>query len=747
MQARHLLAFMASASAIAITMPAFAAEASKTAQIEEVVVTADKRAENLQVVAGSVSAKTGALLEQNKLEQLSDYAAYIPGLVVGNGGSPGQASISVRGISPGIGTGTSIANYIDETPLGTSGGFGRANQFQLDLLPFDLDRLELLRGPQGTLYGAASIGGVLKYVMKTPDTSHFDAEIGADAGGIDGGHDALTTLNGRVNIPIKQDEAAVTISLFDKHSPGYIDNLQLGLKDTNTVDQYGGRAALFWRFNDQFSLKFSALYQHTRSKDNDDVSYVNVSVVTQPNLTKLVTPVGGYDDRLTENRAFLQPFTETVQNYAVVANWNPGPVDVISATSFSRTHTFQVVDNSAALGPQFPALTGGAVKPGLALFQLGLDLDKFTEEVRVVSPHDQPIEWILGGFYTHESLLNVQTVPAFDLNYNPIPQFAPLLAFGHSATTYEEAAIFGDATWHLTQKFDVTGGLRLSRNHQTGNSTTAGAIVGNVTSTTTDSSSASVTTWMADARYRFTPDVMAYARVATGYRPGEPESPVPGFPDIPTSVDAETLTNYEVGVKTEFWDHRALVNIAAYDIEWKDIQLNASIQGIGFVSNGGLAKTRGFEFESQFTPIQGLNLGLNAAYTEAALDSLKPTVSTKFLLHSQLATVPRWTVSGTADYEFQLPADWRGHVGGGIRWVGDEWVTERVVNAVMARNPAYTAVDLNASASKGKWTYLAYVRNLTNTRAIQGAAVRANRLDVVVLQPLTIGVGFKANFD
>src|SRR4051812_17847769 len=180
----HHRALLATCAALALTAawPACADEA-RGASVEEVVVTAQKRSENIQNVPAAVSVVGGQTLDQLHATQLTDIGSYVPALQINSSGTPGQTSISLRGIAP-VGPGATVATYIDDTPIGSSSAYGGGIAFALDLLPYDVQRLEVLRGPQGTLYGASSMGGLLKYVLTTPSLDQFEAEVGADLFGI-----------------------------------------------------------------------------------------------------------------------------------------------------------------------------------------------------------------------------------------------------------------------------------------------------------------------------------------------------------------------------------------------------------------------------------------------------------------------------------------------------------------------------------------------------------------------------------
>jgi outer membrane receptor protein involved in Fe transport len=312
----------------------------------------------------------------------------------------------------------------------------------------------------------------------------------------------------------------------------------------------------------------------------------------------------------------------------------------------------------------------------------------------------------------------------------------------------------------MTHALSITGGARYAKNGQDVHFTTLTgpfypAIYQN---NQTIGLSDSVTTWMADAKYRFTPDVMTYFRVATGYRPGGPNSPLPG---IPLTVGSDTLTNYELGIKSTFLDRRVQLNFDVYHIDWKDIQLSAvSPSGLGYLDNGGKAVSNGIELESAYSPFRGLTLGLNAAYTDAHLTSLAP--ETSYLLTGyQMPNVPKENISASVDYEWPLTGLWRAHAGGDYQFVSQRWLSqvEAPSHATIAsiQAPGYSLYNLNASVGSDHLTFRAYVRNLSNSRALvsNGVSLRTVAADALTgaqqvfsgfLQPRTVGVGVDYKF-
>jgi len=737
-------------AALLLAEVGFAADSS-TDSLQEIVVTASKRLELVQDVAESVTVISGATLQEQQKAQLSDYLAYTPGVTVSTTGSAGQSAITIRGISP-IGGTSKVATYIDEAPLGSSGIWAQSGGLTLDLLPFDLDRIEVLRGPQGTLYGASSMGGLLKYVLTTPDTHKFSGDVAADIGAVQSAGEPQASLMGHVNIPLIEDTLAASASGFYKYTPGYINNAYSGATNTNDLKQYGGRLAMFWQPTSDLTVKLNVMAQTTESADDAVNSFVNPTVsppsATAPSLVSGGVPVGP----LTESEAFLQPFYNKLYFYSGTVDWDLGFADLVSASSYSQLISGQTANQTQEFGNVFPLV---GLEPGLAYEFNRFDLKKWTQELRLTSPINNVISWQVGAFYTDEHQGNEQKVFGFDTSYQPIAEFAPYLAYANVPTTYQEYAGFADLTWTITSALDVTGGVRYSKNKQNFQITEAGLLLDYPQTPGTTlppvPSEANNTTWMGSARYHFTKDIMAYARVATGYAPGGANTPYPGVPQA--TVGSETLTSYEVGVKSEFLDRRALADFAVYHINWKDIQLNALLNGVGYVTNGGAASSDGLELTTSYSPIDGLIFGLNSAYTDAHLTSLNADVANPFILGAQLANVSKWTVSGTADYGWNLSSSMTAHVGAGVRWIGQQEGAELAAGLPYFVLPSYTLADANAIINSGAWTYRVYANNLTNAHAysfarMQQDAVTGNipQIDYALAQPRTVGAGFVFRF-
>ncbi|MGH8635183.1 MAG: TonB-dependent receptor, partial [Burkholderiales bacterium] len=319
----------------------------------EVVVTAQKREETLREVPLSVSVISSQQLEDFHVTRLTDIAAYVPGLQVTSSGAPGLTSISLRGIAP-VSASATVATYIDENPLGSSGFFQAANALALDLLPYDIERVEVLRGPQGTLYGASAMGGLLKYVTRGPDLSDGEFRIGIGASDVEGAGDLGRDLRVGANLPLVEGRLALRASYARNEIPGYVDDAQRGGQDINDGTQESARVALLWQVSDAVGLDFTATRQ---SIDSDNNGTVALNTATQGPLL----------DDLQTLRFVDEPFEKEIDFYSATLNWDLGWADFISASGYSDVSTDVRQDFTFAFG-ELPLLLGLA--PGISIFDL-----------------------------------------------------------------------------------------------------------------------------------------------------------------------------------------------------------------------------------------------------------------------------------------------------------------------------------------------------------------------------------------
>lgn len=672
--------------------PAEETEADEPPFSETITVTANKREENVREVASSISVIDEDQLENLDASQLTDFAAYVPGLQVTSVGTPGQTTLSLRGIAP-ISSGATVATYVGEAPLGSSGLYQRATAFALDLLPYDIERVEVLRGPQGTLYGAGAMGGILKYVTRDPDPSSREVRLGGGLSDAGSGSGVGGDVFFNANLPLAADRAALRVSYARNEIAGYVDNGLDDRHDINDGSQESARIALWWRAGDAVRLKLDVMRQ---SIDTDNNAVVALDPATLQPLT------GDLESELFVD----EPFTKEIDFYLATLDFDLGWAQLTSASGYSDVSTDQRLDATFLVG-EFPLLMGLA--PGISFFDLGLELEKFTQELRLTSRSAGRFEWQFGAFYTDERAANSQIVRLFDMAGAPITGLDPLTVTA-LPSDYQETAAFGNVTFEVTDRFKMDLGARFSRNEQDFAQVVTEGILLPIDSTP-GSSEEEVFTWSVGPRLQLTDDAMLYAKIATGYQPGGPNVALPG---VPPSVDASRLTSYEVGLKSELHQRRWLLDLAAYSIDWRDIQITASVEGVSFLVNGGEAVSRGLELATAFKPTDRLRIGFNGAYSDATVANDVPSLGGRD--GDRLSYIPELSWSATADYYFQLGGAWNGHAGGGYRWVGDRMSSLESDPASFPLE-SYGALDLHVELFNGEWTIRAFLRNATDERA------------------------------
>ena len=699
-------------------------------QLMEVVVTAQKRREKESNVPASISVIEAQRLEDQHVTQLTDLQGELPSMHITSSGTTGQTTVALRGI-PTLGPGAVVGTYIDDTPVGSSNNFNDASIYVLDLLPYDITQIELLRGPQGTLYGAGTMGGLLKYVTVDPELNKFNGRIGGGMSSITGGAGAGSDEHITFNAPLILNQLAIRASFSNNQMPGWINNSLTGQDGINRGRQQSERVAMLWKPDDDLSLKLALLRQTIDAQDNALVPLTPVSL----------SPLQGAN---VTAKPLAEPFRKVVDFYSAALNWDLHWADFVSATSVSHIDTHQTADETPVYGSAFPLF--GNFPTGISEVRLGLGLEKVTQEFRLTSKQNGNLEWLAGAFYTNETGANNQIATAQTTTGAPIVGLDPLFSAA-LPSTYRELAFFADLTCKFTDRFDITAGMREAKNYQEFSQIiNGGSLV--ALGTTAGSSSETVPTYLFSPRFHLSDESMLYARIATGYRPGGPNVALPG---VPPSVQSDRLISDEFGMKSVFFERRVSVDFSAYQIDWKNIQVHAATpSGVSYLANGATAQSQGVELTTAIRPVDNWWLGLSASYTDARLTADAPAISGKN--GDVLGGIPHWIASLTSNYNHPLPDGWAGKVGAVFAWTGSEY-TQVASAPGNYRLPAAGILTLNAEMSKDVWSLRLYAKNLTNsqvntnltpiTSAATGTVVQ---VDAVRPQPRTLGFELDMQF-
>jgi iron complex outermembrane recepter protein len=694
--------------------------------LEEIIVTAQKREERLQDVPIPVTAVDAQTLTDSGQVRLRDYVTMIPGLSVTPAGAfGGTQTFAIRGITTGGNTNPTVGVTIDDVPFGASTFTGGGNVMP-DIDPSDLARVEVLRGPQGTLYGASSMGGLIKYVTLDPSTDALSGRIEAGTENVYNAAQLAYDVRGSVNVPLSST-LAVRVSGFYRSDPGYINDPAHAVEGVNADEAYGGHLSALWKPAENFSVKLSALVQDIIA-DGNALSEPSVGNLAQ----SFIRGAGAWDTR--------------VQAYSATVSGGTDSIHLTSVTGYNKIAELNTEDASSFFG----ALTSSKFGVAGALLAGANPVDKFTEEFRLSTAFGPHIDWLVGLFDTHETTSILTQLLASE------PSTGEIVGTGIDffiPYTYKEYAAFTDFTFHVVDRLDIQVGARESHIEQESGSTDVGPFVplleGGVASPfsgPTVGSSANAFTYLVTPEYHLTPDWMLYVRVATGYRPGGANATV--VPGVPDQVNPDKTQNYELGVKGDALDHTLSIDASAYYIDWKGLQLELETPtGITYTANGSDAKSQGFELSITARPLSGLKVASWVAWNDAVLTQPFPAASTAVGADGdRLPYAARFSGTLSVDEAFDIAQNLSGFVGVSESYTGDR---VGLFQATEERQdlPGYAQANLRAGINYGTWTLRLFANNLFDKRGVLDGG-----LDLVpttayeYIQPRTIGASIADHF-
>jgi len=693
--------------------------------LEEVVVTAQKRAERLQDVPVPVTSIAADTLVESNLTRIQDYYTMVPGLNV-TPNDYGTAQVTIRGLTTGGYTNPTVGVVVDDVPFGASSYLVLGEEVP-DFDPSDLARIEVLRGPQGTFYGASSIGGLLKFVTVDPSTAGFSGHIQAGLAGVHNGDGLGYNVRGSLNAPLAET-LALRLSAFTRLDPGYIDDPALHERGVNKGEVSGGHLSLLWRPSDGLSLKVNALFQHTNVDGSPEVD--------------IKTGLGDLQQDDARDTGLTH---KTFQAYSATVNAKLGTASLAFVSGYSIDRFSGLYDYTQGLGTLSEADFGVSGAPFLDQYRT----TRFTQELRLSVPFGTRVDWLLGGFHDHQH--SMYSVDYLASNYYTGEVVGAGLMFT-SPWSYDESAAFTDVTVHVTRQLDIQFGARESHNRQTyqenfnGEYTPAFYGAPSPLTYSGPATSENSFTYLVTPQLKLSPDLMLYARLASGYRPGGPNLGVSG---APATYSPDTTKNYEMGVKGDILDRKVTFDASLYYIRWNNVQLQlrAPISESVYAGNGGEAKSQGVEIALEARPILGFKVSAWAAINQAVLTQTLPLTSTVYgLAGDRLPDSSRFSGNIALDDEFQVWGNVRGFAGGTVSYVGDR-------EGVFVTGPqrqdlaAYTKTDLRLGLKYESWTSNLFVNNVMDRRGVlSGGVGTLNPIAFSYIQPRTVGISFNKDF-
>jgi len=721
----------------------------------DILVTATRRAERIQDVPLSITAFQQEELTEKGIVGFEGIARETPGIVL-NRPTQNFNNFTARGIATNgynANLQSSVAVYIDELPISTIG-----NTTVVDPNLFDVERVEFLRGPQGTLFGSGSLSGAMRILTKSPDLNHFDRSALVDLG-LTGSDSFRQRYNLMINVPIVSDTLAVRGVGFYRNEEGYLDNVGTGVHNSNTLIDWGGRLIALWKPTDRLAIRLLASYEDSDPKD---------SSLTSPSLGR-EKRVSDQPDRFTGKQAIFNATIDYEWDFAKLT----------SSSTYSDFDQRFYLD----LAGTFPRQ---AIYPG-APIAFGLDADAYdkvyVQETRLASSLDGPFQFVVGGFYLNRRRdvdyfyrSSLEFLAARGLTGLPDQYYQK--QYTHQKS--EELAGFGELTYRFSDRFWVTGGMRYGRTsaqgftEEGGYLATAGgqnyftyALLGYPINFDTFTpyeategvkASGSKPSWKASATFKATDTVTTYATFSTGFRApivnafaGRPSLVDPNDITIPNGASSDDLKSYEVGAKGRFLNGLVTINAAAYWIDWSNIQAQANrvSDSVQFATNIGAARSKGFEVEMGVVPAKDVFLGLNAAYNDSKITKLSPqeaAISGAVLGHRLSA--PRLQGAAYLSYGVDLGNETKGTFAVNAQYVGSYNSSfpntpglPNVRLATFGKTDEYVNTNLNLGVKRGGWSGQLYVENVFDDHSvvyIHPEAFLVSRFGT--LRPRTVGI-------
>jgi outer membrane receptor protein involved in Fe transport len=707
--------------------------------IEEIIVTATRRESALQDTALSVAVLAENDLEDAHLRDFEDYWRMIPSMAVTDSG-PFGTRVTLRGLSGNASARSDealTAVYLDDTPLTPPEGFFTSPP---DIYLVDIDRVEVLRGPQGTLFGASSMGGAVRTISKLPELSRVTH---AYSGGMSSTHSGGLNyeIDATWNLPIIDERSAIRLAAYYRELDGYVDDIGLGQSNVNSRETAGFRLSARSRIGDNGSVTARVQYQNV-----DMGSFNEVDPNGKPEIGLPTTDNYQLALLVDESRkdTFLL-YSLELELASALAEWT-------SITSYIENDADYIVDISDEMNTYF----GGYLPASIAGFY---DQQAFTQEFRVASSDDGPLDWLLGLFYLDQEVPRFDIAPApgfndipFCVTFDPpppanapaptcsgLPDGEEVLMFEPITATRKDYGVFGELGYRFHDHWEAAVGARWYQIEKTLFGTSSGFFVDGFDVPTDVASDEDGVNAKGSLKFHASDELMIYALASQGFRPGGANDPsLQGIcTDAPPQYDSDSLWNYELGAKTRWVDNRVSLNATLYHMDWSDAQIVVAspVCAQTYVDNVGQATSEGIELELAALLGNGWDIAIGAGFTDAKLDEALPNANIDAPAGTELPNVPGMTASLAATRNFRV-FDLPGHVRVDAHYTGSSY--SDIDRAIRVKKPAYTLVDLALGIETDRWRTEIFVDNLLDEQAMLFCC-RLNS-EFVTNRPRTIGI-------
>lgn len=699
----------------------------KTTGIEEIIVTATKRgATTIKDTALSIRAIGGDVLNDKGVQDFTDWAPLVPGLIAEDQG-PGERRYVIRGVRS-VGPST-VGVYLDDAVISGFNTEDDGGGRNVDIRLYDVERVEVLRGPQGTLYGAGSLSGTIRYVTNKPDTESLYGKISGSVSSTKSG-EASYKGNGFINLPVTENFAVRAVGWYEDEG-GFIDNVRLGIDDVNSAETDGGRLSARWRASKNLQFDASVIFQDMELGGKQ----------------RFFPQVGD----LQSDEYIRDAYDDEAKIYQASLTYELGYGSIHASTAYFDRNVLYRFDSTPVL-----LLFGVPLPFAIAVTDQYENRELWSNEIRFASDFDGPLQLVAGAYYS--SLDRSVEYRVISADSNGVPSGSQADIFGRVEDyTIDEMALFTELSYDITERLQAIVGLRwydFEQDTQARETLPFGGFVGGMAPPPDPARSASDSdvSVKLSLSYKASDAWTFYGLYAEGFRQGGTNSI--GFGTLvsfPESFESDSVKNYELGAKALLWDDRLSINTSVYVIDWSDMQTieQEPVQGFSYIGNTGSAQIDGLEVEVFVQPSAQWELAFSATVLDARLTEDQPAVNLGTPVGRDgdpIPYVPDYTLAASVQYNFAEKNNWSGFVRADWNYV-DSSQTQFNSNGLFYREQdSYEILDLRLTTHYNALEASLFVDNVFDERAeVSVLETIAIPLSVFTNRPRTFGlsVGYR----
>ena len=679
----------------ATTLTSYQAHANDSSSLEEIIVTAQKREQSLLDIPFAISTIGEEEIKARGAADIKDLQYSIPGLSITNN-LPGQDRVQIRGASAGTGIGLpTVGRYLDEVSVTSDQA-----QRTMDVPLLDIARIEVLRGPQGTLYGAGSIGGTIRLISNAPDLDEASGTLGIGMSSIDDGSNG-SEFNTVLNMPLIEGKLAMRIAMSAEDIGGWIDNTTTGKSDINEAERNFVRAKLLYKPNDNFDASLMLMsYDFDQDNNNHEVSEAGLGMAGLLNVDNRSAT-----DERTVSTPFETPVSDEWDLVNLTLNYQMEDANLVSSTAYvDRTSNFLTESVNAF----FPPGSFGSVQVDDRKSEI------FTQEIRMNSTWDGPLNYTVGAFYRKTDTSQTQTI-----SYPPALPYPAMITTGTAPVDSESFAVFGELSYAVSDRLTASFGLRYFDEDQEPSIFMLGGPA--PVDMSPDDQSFDAVTPRLNLLWSMSDTASLYATLSKGFRSGGINGAGSSIP----SFDPEEATLYEIGGRGEFLDGKVFVDGAIYYTDIDDVQVTIAEAGYARTTNADSASGPGADLAVSVNLTEAVKLSLTAGYVGQEDDKVDSSSPSDVAEGDTPQYTPKYTASASLDYDFDWSSTLKGWARVDMSYADGFSVFIRtfqmplppplVTNPVLVTDPL-TYLNLRVGAMAENWQVVLSADNLLDEK-------------------------------